>query len=192
MSSKKLLESDVENLKNKLAKAQDVWLDTQKELDAKNERYAKYDAEIKDIEEATAQGVKKLKSFKETLAVILSDDYVTCCPLEEEIKEKIKLLMISSKHRGQMIASLEKQVHSMNAQLTEEIKLSDAIKLELETFKAKVNVFEKKNMQSDIAANQSRLDIQRMEIERCKVFAFEYAFCLLKNLSKIFFSFMNL
>lgn len=38
--------------------------------------------------------------FKEEISKLLSDDYFKVEPTEDEIKEKIKLLMLSSKHRG--------------------------------------------------------------------------------------------
>ncbi len=99
-ASKETVEKDVSLLKTKLTEVNKVWLETQKELEAKDGHYRKFEADVEQIEVAVEKEVYQFKEFRRDVASLLTDDYFTCEPTVEEIKEKVKLLMVSSKHRG--------------------------------------------------------------------------------------------
>jgi chromosome segregation ATPase len=94
------VEGDVILLKAKLSEVHKVWLETQRELEVKEGHYRKFEVDIEQIEVAVAREITQFKDFRREVASLLTDDYFKCEPTMEEIKEKVKLLMVSSKHRG--------------------------------------------------------------------------------------------
>ncbi len=99
-SAKQVIENDVQLLQSKLSETQRVWLDTQKELDTKEGKYTSAEMSMRKIEASNGVEARNFKAFRDTCAQLLTDDYFKCDSHEEDVKEKIKLLMVSSRHRG--------------------------------------------------------------------------------------------
>lgn len=93
----------MESLKEKFISTQQVWLSTTKELDCKEEKYSSVEMKLNSLVEESNSFKLSFETFKQEIALMLSDDYLKVESSEIELKDKIKLLMLSSKHRGLVI-----------------------------------------------------------------------------------------
>ncbi|CAF4373864.1 unnamed protein product, partial [Adineta steineri] len=66
-------------------------------------------------------------AFKQQIGQLLSDGYVKVEPKEDEIKEKVQLLMQSSKDRGVIITNLQNQKEQLAKQLQEQIDINKEV-----------------------------------------------------------------
>lgn len=93
----------MDELKEKTNNTQQVWLSVSKKLDLEEQKCAENEYKLKDLEKLLSEQQVEFKAFIEEVASLLSDDYFQVESNKHEIKEKIKLLMLSSKHRGLVI-----------------------------------------------------------------------------------------
>ena len=86
-------------MKERLDSNQRSWTTTRKELEEREGRVTILDREAKDSIMMARSAEQQLKSFKETLVALLSDSKVLVEPYEEAIRDRVKLLIQSSKER---------------------------------------------------------------------------------------------
>jgi predicted nucleic acid-binding Zn-ribbon protein len=100
LTTKSLLEKEIETLKDRLNNIQTAWQASRTELETKEGKYSSIEVNMKQIEYDALYAKNCLTAFREQVATLLSDGYVKVEANEEQIKEKVKLLMTSSKDRG--------------------------------------------------------------------------------------------
>lgn len=100
MTTKSTLEKEIETLKERVTTIQTAWTSTKTELDKQTAIVNGNNANVKKLEYDSLYAKNCLTAFKEQVAALLSDGFVKVDPNEEQIKEKIQLLMTSSKDRG--------------------------------------------------------------------------------------------
>ena len=83
-----------------MSNIQQAWQATKGDFEAKEASYAAQSANAKQLEYDALYAKNCLDSLKEQVATLLSDGFVKVDASEEQIKEKIMLLMTSSKDRG--------------------------------------------------------------------------------------------
>ncbi|CAF5086058.1 unnamed protein product, partial [Rotaria magnacalcarata] len=99
---------------------QKAWQNTRSELDQRENRFTSHELHLKQLENDSLYNKSCLDAFKQQVSQLLSDGYVKVEPKEDEIKEKIHLLMQSSKDRG--IISFTDSF--LSKQLQEQIELN--------------------------------------------------------------------
>ena len=100
MTTKSVLEKEIEVLRERISNIQVAWQASKTELESKEAALNGQAASYKQLEYDALYAKSCLNAFKEQVATLLSDGYVKVEANEEQIKEKIKLLMTSSKDRG--------------------------------------------------------------------------------------------
>ena len=100
VSTKAVLEKEIDTLKERLANIQTAWQSTKADLEKKESVTNSQTANIKQLEYDLLFNKNCLGAFKDQVAALLSDGFVKVDANEDQIKEKIKLLMTSSKDRG--------------------------------------------------------------------------------------------
>jgi archaellum component FlaC len=70
------------------------------QIEAHTIKHSQSESNIKRFEKQAEEVLKKYDQFRADIAILLSDNFVQVSALEEDIKEKLKLLMLSSKDRG--------------------------------------------------------------------------------------------
>lgn len=123
LNSKGILEAEIETLKDRINNIQAAWQSTKTELETKEADFTGQISNLKTLEYDSLYHKNCLDSLKEQVAALLSDGFVKVEANEDQIKEKIKLLMTSSKDRGLMIANMEEKISQLGNQLAEQIKL---------------------------------------------------------------------
>ena len=106
-----------------MATLQTAWQATKKELDTREHSYSSQSSTLKQLDNEILYHKSCLTSFKEQVAALLSDGYVKVDPNEDQIKEKVKMLMTSSKDRGLIISTMENKTQQLANQLTEQINI---------------------------------------------------------------------
>lgn len=100
MTTKTTLEKEVKTLTERINNIQAAWTSTKTELDKREAALNGHSANLKQLEYDALYAKNCLSAFKEQVATLLSDGFVKVEANEEQIKEKIQLLMTSSKDRG--------------------------------------------------------------------------------------------
>lgn len=100
LTTKTVLEKEIETLKERINNIQTAWQATRTELETKEGVYGKQSANLKQLEYDALYAKNALSAFKDQCATLLSDSFVKVEANEDQIKEKIQLLMSSSKDRG--------------------------------------------------------------------------------------------
>lgn len=100
LTTKSVLEKEIDTLKDRMNNIQTAWQATRSELETKEGKYSAVDANLKQLEYDALFAKNCLNALKDQVATLLSDGYVKVDANEDQIKEKIKLLMTSSKDRG--------------------------------------------------------------------------------------------
>ena len=100
LSTKAVLEKEIDTLKERLANIQTAWQASKTDLDKKESTTNTQSAAIKQLEYDLLFTKNCLGAFKDQVSALLSDGFVKVDANEDQIKEKIKLLMTSSKDRG--------------------------------------------------------------------------------------------
>lgn len=95
-------QNELEELKEKLFTTQKVWLAATRELETKQGEFTNVEDNKNKLEADYTFTKAKYDLLVKEIAQSLSDDYVKVEPDEREIKEKIQLLMLSSKDRGRV------------------------------------------------------------------------------------------
>ncbi len=89
---------------------QTAWQATRTELEAKETNFSGQAHNLKQMEYDVLYNKNCLTALKEQVAALLSDGFVKVEANEDQIKEKIKLLMTSSKDRG-LVRKSNKKFH---------------------------------------------------------------------------------
>lgn len=100
ISSKEIIQQKMEELKEKTNNTQQIWLSVTQKLDLEEQKCTENESKMKNFEIRLSNQQTEFKEFVDEVANLLSDDYFKVESSKHEIKEKIKLLMLSSKHRG--------------------------------------------------------------------------------------------
>jgi chromosome segregation ATPase len=100
LTTKSVYETEILTLKERIGNIQTAWQASRNELDQRQALMNSQSANYKQLEYDALYAKNCLSAFKEQVATLLSDGFVKVEPNEEEIKEKVKLLMVSSKDRG--------------------------------------------------------------------------------------------
>jgi chromosome segregation ATPase len=100
LHDKESMKHELETVKSRLDSIQKAWQNTRGELDHRENKFSTNELHLKQLENDVVYSKTCFHAFKEQVGQLLSDGYVKVEPKEEEIKEKIQLLMQSSKDRG--------------------------------------------------------------------------------------------
>jgi chromosome segregation ATPase len=100
LNDKESIKKELETLKSRLDSVQKAWQNTRGELDQRENKYSSHEQHLKQLENDALYAKSAFDAFKQQVGQLLSDGYVKVEPKEEEIKDKIQLLMQSSKDRG--------------------------------------------------------------------------------------------
>ncbi|CAF1686323.1 unnamed protein product [Rotaria magnacalcarata] len=124
LHDKETIKQELETVKSRLDSVQKAWQNTRSELDQRENRFTSHELHLKQLENDSLYNKSCLDAFKQQVSQLLSDGYVKVEPKEDEIKEKIHLLMQSSKDRGIIITNLQNQKEQLSKQLQEQIELN--------------------------------------------------------------------
>lgn len=171
-STKTVLEGEINVLKERIANIQTAWQATRTELETKETTYSGQNHNLKQMEYDVLYNKNCLNALKEQVSALLSDGFVKVEPNEEQIKEKIKLLMTSSKDRGLMIASMEGKVQQLANQLNEQINLYKELESKYQRTECHCVELENrlKSLDSEYCANEVLRD--NLKSDRIKVLKF--------------------
>jgi chromosome segregation ATPase len=97
---KETIRKELETIKSRLDSVQKAWQHTRGELDQREHKFSSHESHLKQLENDALYAKSCFDAFKQQVCQLLSDGYVKVEPKEDEIKEKIHLLMQSSKDRG--------------------------------------------------------------------------------------------
>lgn len=100
LNTKTVLEAEIKTLNERMSNINTAWQATKSDLDKKDAALNGQSANLKQLEYDALFSKSCLASFKEQVATLLSDGFVKVEANEDQIKEKVKLLMDSSKDRG--------------------------------------------------------------------------------------------
>jgi chromosome segregation ATPase len=100
LHDKETIKSELETVKSRLDSIQKGWQIARGELDQRENKFSSTELHLKQLENSAAYARSCFDAFKQQVGQLLSDGYIKVEPKEEEIKEKIHLLMQSSKDRG--------------------------------------------------------------------------------------------
>jgi chromosome segregation ATPase len=100
LNDKEAARKELLTLQSRLDTVQKAWQNTRGELDQRENKYSSHEQHLKQLENDALFAKSSFDSFKQQVAQLLSDNYVKVEPKEDEIKDKIHLLMQSSKDRG--------------------------------------------------------------------------------------------
>ncbi|UJR10679.1 hypothetical protein I4U23_014873 [Adineta vaga] len=124
LSEKEAVKVEIETLKTRLDSVQKAWQNTRGQLDDRENKYTSHESHLKQLENDLLYAKSCFDAFKQQVGQLLSDNYVKVEPKEDEIKEKIHLLMQSSKDRGVIITNLQNQKEQLSKQIQEQIDLA--------------------------------------------------------------------
>lgn len=94
------IRNELDATRSRLDSVQKAWQNTRNELDQRENHFSSNDSHLKKLENDLLYAKTSFDAFKQQVGQLLSDGYVKVEPKEDEIKEKIHLLMQSSKDRG--------------------------------------------------------------------------------------------
>jgi chromosome segregation ATPase len=97
---KETIRKELETIKSRLDSVQKAWHNAREELDKRETKFSSSELHLKQLENDAHYAKSCFSAFKEQVGHLLSDGYIKVEPKEDEIKEKIQLLMQSSKDRG--------------------------------------------------------------------------------------------
>ena len=100
LNDKEKMKQELETVKSRLDSVQKAWENTRGELGQRETKFSSNELHFKQLENDLVYVKSCFDAFKQQIGQLLSDGYVKVEPKEEEIKEKIQLLMQSSKDRG--------------------------------------------------------------------------------------------
>jgi len=100
LNDKETIKRELETVKSRLDSVQKAWQNTRGELDQRENRFSSSELHLKQLENDLLYAKSCFDAFKQQIGQLLSDGYVKVEPKEDEIKEKLHLLMQSSKDRG--------------------------------------------------------------------------------------------
>ena len=100
LHEKEMIKQELEVVKSRLDSVQKAWQNTRGELDQRETKFSTNELHLRQLENDLSYAKSCFEAFKQQVGTLLSDGYVKVEAKEEEIKEKIQLLMQSSKDRG--------------------------------------------------------------------------------------------
>ena len=100
VNDRETMRKELEGVQSRLDTIQKAWQNTRSELDQRENRFSSSELHFKQLENDLNYVKSCFDAFKQQVAQLLSDGYVKVDAKEEEVKEKIQLLMQSSKDRG--------------------------------------------------------------------------------------------
>jgi len=100
LSSKTVCETEIATLKERISNIQTAWNATKTDVEAKEKSFKDAESNLKQMQYDSLYHKGCLDALKEQVAALLSDGFVKVEANEDQIKEKIRLLMTSSKDRG--------------------------------------------------------------------------------------------
>ncbi|CAF3494707.1 unnamed protein product [Rotaria sordida] len=124
LNDKETIKKELETVKSRLDSVQKAWQNARGELDQRETRFSSNELHLKQLENDALYSKSCFDAFKQQVSQLLSDGYVKVEPKEDEIKEKIRLLMQSSKDRGIIITNLQNQKEQLSKQVQEQIDLN--------------------------------------------------------------------
>ncbi|CAF4033319.1 unnamed protein product [Adineta steineri] len=124
LHDKETVKTELETVKSRLDSIQKAWQNTRSELDQRENKYSSHELHMKQLENDAVYVKSCFNAFKQQIGQMLSDGYVKVEPKEEEIKQKIQLLMQSSRERGIIITNLENQKEQLTKQLQAQIDIN--------------------------------------------------------------------
>ncbi|CAF0745813.1 unnamed protein product [Brachionus calyciflorus] len=172
LTTKTVLEKEIETLKERITNIQAAWQATKTELETKETVFSAQASNVKQMEYDNLYAKNCLTAFKEQVATLLSDSFVKVDANEDQIKEKIQLLMSSSKDRGLMIASMEGKIQQLANQLTEQINLYKELEAKYQRGESRCIELESrfKSLDSEFCANEALRD--NLKSDRIKYLSF--------------------
>lgn len=123
LNNKTIVEAEIVTLKDRINNIQTAWQSTKTELESKESNFTAQVSNVKTLEYDALYHKNCHEALREQIAALLSDGFVKVEACGEQIKEKIKLLMTSSKDRGLMIANMEEKINQLASQLADQIKI---------------------------------------------------------------------
>jgi len=123
LNSQKICETEIKTLNERITNIQTAWQSTKADMETKESNFTDKLKNLKTLEYDALYHKNAYEALKEQVATLLSDGFVKVEAKEDEIKEKIRLLMTSSKDRGLMIANMEEKINQLAGQLSEQIKI---------------------------------------------------------------------
>ncbi|CAF1176279.1 unnamed protein product [Adineta steineri] len=127
LHDKETIKTELETVKSRLDSIQKAWQNTRGELDQRENKYSSHELHMKQLENDVVYIKSCFDAFKQQIGQLLSDGYVKVEPKEDEIKEKVQLLMQSSKDRGVIITNLQNQKEQLAKQLQEQIDINKEV-----------------------------------------------------------------
>lgn len=104
------MEREVELLRERLDASQRAWNATRAELEEREGRFAHSESKLREFELSHRTVDHSFRAFKEQVATVLSDSYVTVQPYEDEIREKLSALVRSSTDRKAVSYTITKLI----------------------------------------------------------------------------------
>ena len=96
---------EVDLLKDRLDVTTRSWQATQRELSEKEGRFVDIDVRLRDYELAVRNAETAFKSFKQSLANMLSDSLVTVDCYEESIRDRVQKILLALRDKSAVCAS---------------------------------------------------------------------------------------
>ncbi len=93
------LRRELELLKERLESSQRAWQSTRRELEERESRFLSIESKAKETELFVRNSELQLRSFKEQLAGLLSDQTYVVEPYEDQIRERVRTLMTDYRDR---------------------------------------------------------------------------------------------
>jgi len=115
LNDKETIRRELETVKSRLDSVQKAWQNTRGELDQRENKFSSHENHLKQLENDALYAKSCFDGFKQQVCQLLSDGYVKVEPKEDEIKEKIQLLMQSSKDRGVVSESFISNIYSISS-----------------------------------------------------------------------------
>jgi len=99
-TAKKIVDKEFELIQEKYLSSHAELITVKNQIEMHTTKHSQSETNIKRFEKQFEEAKLKYDQFKTDIAILLSDNFVQVNALEEDIKEKLKLLMLSSKDRG--------------------------------------------------------------------------------------------
>ncbi|XP_030854172.1 coiled-coil domain-containing protein 170 [Strongylocentrotus purpuratus] len=120
------LDAENRSLRERLDASQSMWSNRKQELEEREARLSHLSKEFKTIEFDSQVAKTELKSFKESLALLLSEGTSNCQLHDDVIKERIKALQIASRENNTHVDALGGKVRQLSEQLESQANLHQA------------------------------------------------------------------
>lgn len=126
MARQRELEQELEHQRERLDSIQRAWAASKRELDDRDVKFSTLDREIREHSVHARNNEVALRTFKETLAAILSDDFHRVEPYEEQIRDRVKMLSLADRDRTAHINMLETKLAEVTGEMEGQCDLQRA------------------------------------------------------------------